>query len=231
MMKFDDRKKEMDLLNREFGLVRQKRLGRFVVVSGRRRVGKTSLLFKVAEENKDFVLVYLFAFVTTESNLAGEWMRQVVQSLGLNFPPTFTKIIDVLRFLFELGRNRPIAIFIDECQDLTHVNPVFWAELQREWDLAKNSTQTLLVQSGSVASAMRLIFQDYSKPLFGRTDVFLQLRPFAPSVLQEILRGKQPSTKVEGFATIAETTSHQACLRPAPESPAGNPDPADFDLH
>ena len=42
---------------------------------------------------------------------------------------------------------------------------------------------------------------------------------------------KQPSTKVEGFATIAETTSHQACLRPAPESPAGNPDPADFDLH
>ena len=42
---------------------------------------------------------------------------------------------------------------------------------------------------------------------------------------------KQPSTKVEGFATIAETTSHQACLRPAPEPPAGNPDPADFDLH
>ena len=42
---------------------------------------------------------------------------------------------------------------------------------------------------------------------------------------------KQPSTKVEGFATIAETTSHQACLRPAPESPVGNPDPADFDLH
>lgn len=41
----------------------------------------------------------------------------------------------------------------------------------------------------------------------------------------------QPTTKVEGFATIAETTSHQACLRPAPESPAGNPDPADFDLH
>ncbi len=84
--------------------------------------------------------MYLFAFVTTESNLAGEWMRQVVQALGLNFPPTFTKIIDVLRFLFELGRNRPIAIFIDECQDLTHVNPVFGAELQREWDLAKNST-------------------------------------------------------------------------------------------
>ena len=45
------------------------------------------------------------------------------------------------------------------------------------------------------------------------------------------LHSKQPSTKVEGFATIAETTSHQACLRPAPESPAGNPDPADFDLH
>lgn len=157
-MKFYDRKKEMDLLNREFGLVRQKRLGRFVVVSGRRRVGKTSLLFKVAEENKDFVFVYLFAFVTTESNLAGEWMRQVFQALGLNFPPTFTKIIDVLRFLFELGRNRPIAIFIDECQDLTHVNLVFGAELQREWDLAKNSTQTLLVQSGSAASAMRLIF-------------------------------------------------------------------------
>ena len=52
MMKFYDRKKEMDLLSREFGLVRQKRLGRFVVVSGRRRVGKTSLLFKIAEEPK-----------------------------------------------------------------------------------------------------------------------------------------------------------------------------------
>ena len=206
MMKFYDRKKEMDLLSREFELVRQKRLGRFVVVSGRRRVGKTSLLFKVAEENKDFVFVYLFAFVTTESNLAGEWMRQVVRALGLNFPPTFTKIIDVLRFLFELGRNRPIAIFIDECQDLTHVNPVFWAELQREWDLAKNSTQTLLVQSGSAASAMRLIFQDYSKPLFGRTDVFLQLRPFAPSVLQEILRDEKPDFSSEDLLLFYAVT-------------------------
>ena len=53
----------------------------------------------------------------------------------------------------------------------------------------------------------------------------------SPYMMKVKLFRKQPSTKVEGFATIAETTSHQACLRPAPESPAGNPDPADFDLH
>ena len=53
---------------------------------------------------------------------------------------------------------------------------------------------------------MRLIFQDYSKPLFGRTDVFLQLRPFAPSVLQEILRDEKPDFSSEDLLLFYAVT-------------------------
>lgn len=42
--------------------------------------------------------------------------------------------------------------------------------------------------TGSVASAMRNIFQEYSEPLYGRVNRFIHVRPFPPSVLMEILK-------------------------------------------
>lgn len=192
-MKFYDREKELSLLDREFEIVRNKRLSRFVVISGRRRVGKTALVMKAAERNTDFVSVYLYAFATTESGLTQRWMQKVAEKFNLEFPPTFSQPVDVIRFLFSLAKKTPTAVFIDECQDITPVSPTFWSELQREWDLNKDSSQMLLVQSGSVASAMRLIFQDYSKPLYGRADAFLELQPFGPQVLQTILKDAKPN--------------------------------------
>ena len=72
------------------------------------------------------------------------------------------------------------------------IEPSFWSEVQKVWDINKKNSQVFLMMSGSIASAMRNIFNEYSEPLYGRVDRFIQVRPFGISVLEEILNDYHP---------------------------------------
>ena len=131
--------------------------------------------------------IYLFCARITAKTLIAEWLRTISFAFALPFVPQFERLSQVVEYVLYLGKTRPIAIAIDECQDLNCIEPSFWSEVQRIWDLNKKSSQTLWVMSGSVAAAMRNIFQGYSEPLYGRVDRFVFVRPFPIQVLKEIL--------------------------------------------
>ncbi len=191
-MRFYGRENELDLIAGIQQRVESEARSRMVIVSGRRRIGKTSLLLKAADHDTAPTL-YCFTYnYAREADLAEMWMQEVVKKLSLRYAPTFTKIIDVIEFIFEQSRSQRINLIIDECQELNNVNPSFWSLLQRLWDLNKNGTRLGLFLSGSIASAMRNIFENYSEPLYGRADTFLRVEPFTPSILKQILQDYSP---------------------------------------
>ena len=51
----------------------------------------------------------------------------------------------------------------------------------------KNTAQINLIVAGSVNTLMNKIFKDKKQPLFGRQTATMQVRPFKPSVLKEII--------------------------------------------
>ena len=67
-MRFYDRKEELDKLQEINGL--SERMARMTVITGRRRIGKTSLVLKAYEND---VLLYFFVSRKTEAELCRDF--------------------------------------------------------------------------------------------------------------------------------------------------------------
>lgn len=102
----------------------------------------------------------------------------------VKFPPTLTTLAEAVAYLLELSRARPMALIIDECQDLEGIAPNFWSQLQKVWGLGKNGAKLLLVMSGSLPSRLERIFGNRSEPQYGRSDVTQQ--PFSTETMRDV---------------------------------------------
>lgn len=188
MKKYYDRELEQKILTEESSLVTTTHKSRLVVITGRRRVGKTELILRVMNNEKEVPFVYLFASRIAANVLIQDWLRTISSVLGVSFMPHCERLSQVIEYLLYLGRTQRINVAIDECQDINTIEPSFWSEVQKAWDLNKKNSQVLLLMSGSIASAMRNIFNEYSEPLYGRVDRFIQVRPFSVTVLRDVLQ-------------------------------------------
>lgn len=178
------------------------------VITGRRRVGKTSLILKVAKDSNRQMLYFLCRRKYTEEALAQIWLDEVRQvfRLGIDDGPRRLTLANVIKFVMELSRQAPCVLILDECQELDYVAPAFWADLQGVWDLGKDNSRLLLMMSGSIAAAIRHIFDDAGEPLFGRQDLSLTLKPFSPQLLREIFIDHNPAGTPDDLLTFYAIT-------------------------
>lgn len=187
MQKYYDRETDQQAIFEEMQQCRDLETSRLIVVTGRRRIGKTELVRRSSQASPE-PFVYLFASRVSHTVLIENWLAEIRSVLHPEIEPRCDRLSQVIEFLLRLGRSRRINVVIDECQDLNFIEPSFWSEVQLFWDLHHKQSQICLMMTGSVASAMRNIFQEYSEPLYGRVDRFIHVRPFPPSVLMEILK-------------------------------------------
>lgn len=192
MKRYYDREEELRVLAKESQLVAKNKKSRLAVITGRRRVGKTELLLHAAKEMPG-TFIYLFSTRTQKETLIEDWAKTICDALGIAFPPKFDRLSKLIEYLLFLAKDRQINVAIDECQDISYIEPSFWSEVQKCWDLQRKDSLLFLMMSGSIASAMRNIFQEYSEPLYGRVDRLIQVRPFGAKVLCEILDDYSPS--------------------------------------
>ena len=203
---FYDRIDELSTLNDYCDQVKND-CSRMVVLTGRRRIGKTTLA------NRAFAncgLPYLFFFISgeksEENNLESFWSENS-SLLGLsNLPAAFSSFAELLEFLLIHSQNHPLVLVMDEFQNCTAVAPTFFSDLQRLWDKYRKNSQMLLVLTGSVASAMRQIIENPHAPLFGRKSGQIQLRPFTTTVVKQVLSEHFPSYEPEDLITLYAVT-------------------------
>jgi len=157
---------------------------RLVVLTGRRRIGKTSLILNAL---RDECLIYLFVSRKSEADLCHGFCAEIEKQLSL-FVPKMERFIDVFRFLLEQGKTRCFSLVIDEFQEFITINESVYSDIQNHWDQHRTTTRINFIVSGSVYSLMTRIFQDRKEPLFGRADAMIKLSPFTTTVLKEIMR-------------------------------------------
>ena len=205
-MRFYGREEEIKLLRKQLDLALRNNSGRLVVVSGRRRIGKTTLILKAFDE-AECPVVYLFAEKRIqESELLASWSATLAEALSLPFKPAFSGISELMEFILKASQERPLIVIVDECQELERTTPSFWSRLQKSWDLYHRKSRLVLVMSGSVASALRRVFSDASEPLYGRTDLLLEVRPFENPLLASIARTEFPDIRPEDLLTLYALT-------------------------
>lgn len=203
-MRFYNRENEIAELKRICGLSFTQN-SRMTVLTGRRRIGKTSLI-KKAFEDSDEPMLYFFTGRKVEAVLVDNFVRETHDKLHGYVPEGLKSVTGVLRHLFELAKTVRFTLVIDEFQEFMTVNPSVFSNLQNLWDSYRSDTRMNLVLSGSVMSMMRRIFTDAHEPLFGRANNIINLRPFKIRVIKEILKDYNPEYTNEDLLALYSIT-------------------------
>lgn len=161
---------------------------KLTVLTGRRRIGKTSLILNAL---RDETIVYLFVSRKSESDLCNGFCSEIEKVLQI-FVPRMSSFTETFRFLLEQGKTKKFTLVIDEFQEFMNINESIYSDIQNYWDQYRSSTYINFIVSGSIYSLMTKIFQDKKEPLFGRADAMMKLMPFTTSVLKEIMNDYKP---------------------------------------
>lgn len=163
---------------------------RLTVVTGRRRIGKTSLVMKAVE---GLPTVYLFVGRKSEATLCAEYIPIIRQSLNTFVPTEIRTFQSLFRYLMELASQRAFNVVIDEFQEFYNINESVYSDMQNIWDSYRQCSKMNLIVSGSVYSLMQKIFQHSKEPLFGRADNIIKLSAFDLATLKAIMADYHPN--------------------------------------
>ena len=170
-MKFIGRKNEMAKLGAEY-----KRDSSFVVIYGRRRVGKTTL---IKEFLKDKTAFYFLATEEIESQsmkrLAGVVARTTQNNLLQK--AVFTDWLELFQIIANYVPENKKVLVIDEFPYLVKTNPAFSSILQNAWDEILKDNNVMLILSGSLIGMMQKHALSYDSPLYGRRTSQIRLAP------------------------------------------------------
>ena len=170
-MRFIGRKKELDKLTAEYH-----RDSSFVVIYGRRRVGKTTL---IKEFLKDKTAFYFLATEELEQQsmkrLAGVIARTTRNKLLQK--AAFTDWLDLFQIIADYESKEKKVLVIDEFPYLVKTNSAFPSILQNAWDEILRDSNVMLILSGSLISMMQKHALSYDSPLYGRRTAQMRLAP------------------------------------------------------
>ncbi|MDC7221755.1 MAG: DUF234 domain-containing protein [Spirochaetales bacterium] len=183
-MKFYNRESELNILNKIYEQC-EKSYGKITVLTGRRRIGKTLLAKKYAEDKES---LYLFTSKKTEKLICEEFLQLYEEFSGTKFIGRIDYFSQIFELLLKLGTEKRFVLIIDEFQEFGNINKSTFSEIQKLWDQYKFETHIHIIFIGSIYSMMKKIFQDEKEALYGRADRILYIKPFNPTIIQEILK-------------------------------------------
>lgn len=199
-MKFYGREKELEVLRKIEKLSAS--YAQMTVVTGRRRIGKTTLV-KHAYTQQPFV--YLFVGRKSETMLCREFAEVVANTLGIDLGD-FSSFGRLFAMLMQQSKTIHFTLVLDEFQNFRFVNEAVFSDMQNIWDAHKAESKMNLIVCGSVNTMMSKIFDDKKEPLYGRANNRLRLRPFSTTILKEILGDFNPDFTHDDLLALYMTT-------------------------
>ncbi len=172
-MRFIGRTDELTKLEEEY-----QRDGGFVVIYGRRRVGKTTLIKEFIKNKTSFY------FLATEE-LENQSMKRLTGVIArttenpLLQRATFGDWMDLFQLIVEYKPEEKKILVIDEFPYLVKTNPAFPSILQNAWDEMLKDNNVMLILSGSLIGMMQKYALSYDSPLYGRRTSQMKLLPLS----------------------------------------------------
>ena len=167
---FIGREKELDTLERAW----RKDDFQFIVMYGRRRVGKSMLLTHFAESKRS---IYHLAQETSPKASRDQFSQSVAgftEQTGLHFE-SWTEALDSIA---KLAEHQRLLLIIDEFPYLAESDPGLMSLIQSFVDTTLKNRSLLLILCGSTIGFMEREVLGAKSPLFGRRTGQMKIEPF-----------------------------------------------------
>jgi len=168
---FIGREKELERLNKLYNSEQFQ----FVVMYGRRRVGKTSLL---SEFVKNKPHIFFVAEEYSKDRALMDFSKLIHEFFELEGLSPFLGWSEAFNFLVQRIQMKRIVLVIDEYPYLVSSDRSISSILQNEIDHRLLNTRLFLIICGSSMSFMEKDILSYKSPLYGRKTSELKVDPF-----------------------------------------------------
>ena len=194
IMEFIGRTKELNDLELEY-----KRKHSFVVLYGRRRIGKTELI-------KQFILnkPALYFLATEESE--PQSMKRFADSLA-EFThqeylknATFNDWLELFKIFADTPVQKTKVLVIDEFQYLVNTNQAFSSIFQKVWDEVLSKKDIMVIICGSYINMMTSQVLSEKSPLYGRRTAQIRLAPLTFWEISQHYKKKTFAQMIELYA-------------------------------
>lgn len=195
MKRFIDREQEMDTLQNEYN----REGSALVVMYGRRRVGKTTL---ISEFIKDKHALFFLASEESETQNRTVFKEKAADFINSDLLRNAdVKSWDVVfKAIMDAPHPSKPVIVLDEFQYLGKSNPAFPSIFQRIWEEFLKKRSVMVILCGSLISMMESQTLDYSSPLYGRRTAQIRLKQIPFSYYHEFFPEKSRRELIEMYA-------------------------------
>lgn len=170
----------------------------FVVVYGRRRVGKTTL---IKEFMKDKCAFYFLATTESEPQSMKRFATMLSRTTrnAMLGNVVFDDWLDLFQVVVDFHPDEKKVLVLDEFPYLVRTNPSFPSILQNAWDEVLKDHNVMLILCGSLTGMMKKHALSYDSPLYGRRTSQIRLMPL-PFMDVYAVQGKGFQQAVERYA-------------------------------
>ena len=176
----------------------------FVVIYGRRRVGKTTLLFEwMKREYRGF---YWVATTDNSNNLLRSF-SQTIYEFGypdMPIPPQFSyqSWDEAFRELANFTKEERLLVILDEFTYLSAADASIASVLQHAWDQDLKNCNLMLVITGSHLGMMRRDVISARASLYGRMTGEMFLQPLSFGMTREYFPNYGPEERVQVYSML-----------------------------
>lgn len=195
MKLFVDREQEMETLQNEY----EREGSALVVLYGRRRVGKSTLISEFIKGKK---ALFFLASEESEAQNRNAFKEKAAEFIDSDLLRSADiKSWDVL---FKAIMDKPFdskpVIVLDEFQYLGKANSAFPSVFQRIWEEILKDKSVMVILCGSLISMMESQTLAYGSPLYGRRTAQIRLKQIPFGYYHEFFPGKNRRELIERYA-------------------------------
>ncbi|MBQ9609454.1 MAG: ATP-binding protein [Lachnospiraceae bacterium] len=196
MIKLIDRKNELQTLQTEY----DKKDSSFVVIYGRRRIGKTTLINKFCEDKKS---IHFLATEESENENLREFQSVVAEELDNNLLKnvTATRWEDVFNVVADVANEQEkLIVVMDEFQYIGKTNPAFPSVMMKIWDNILKDKNIMLIVCGSLINMLTSQVLSYDSPLYGRRTAQINMKQIPFSYYKDFVPGLTEDDMIKRYA-------------------------------
>ena len=169
---FVGREREMATLNHLY----QSDKFEFVVIYGRRRVGKTALINQFIQDKE--AIYYMGVESNSKQNLENFSKNIMEYKINIQADTAFLSFQAALEYVFQLAEKERLVLAIDEYPYVARSSESFASTIQLLIDKYKDHSKLMLILCGSSMSYMEDHVLSYKAPLYGRRTAQMKIQPF-----------------------------------------------------